>query len=94
MKRFQDCNKIVQIWRYRWYLLIPFQWVWYSYVKPMRIPETAYDDELCLTTITGEEYTPKGKNLWRLLTGMAQGPMNWYYTMEEVKEQLNIDLDK
>jgi hypothetical protein len=63
-------------------------------VKPIRIPETAYDDELCLTTITGEEYVPKGKNLWRLLIGMAQGPMNWYYTMDEVKEQLNIDLDE
>lgn len=25
-KRFQECSKLEQIWRYRWYLLIPFEW--------------------------------------------------------------------
>jgi hypothetical protein len=28
MKRFQECNKLVQIWRYRWYLVIPFIFLW------------------------------------------------------------------
>ena len=25
MKRFQECSWIVKIWRYRWYILIPFR---------------------------------------------------------------------
>ena len=90
-KRFQECNKVVQFWRYRWYLLIPFQYVWYSYLRPMKVPETAYDEELCFTTLTGEEYSPRGKNLWKLLKGMAQGKMNWYYTMEEVEKELDFN---
>jgi hypothetical protein len=28
MKRFQECNKIQKLWRYRWYLLIPFIWIY------------------------------------------------------------------
>lgn len=32
MKRFQECNRIVKIWRYRWYLLIPFKFL-YHYKK-------------------------------------------------------------
>ncbi len=30
MKRFQECSGIVKLWRYRWYLLIPFKWVYYK----------------------------------------------------------------
>lgn len=26
---FQDCNKLIQLWRYRWYLLIPFETIYY-----------------------------------------------------------------
>tara|TARA_R110000772_G_scaffold20466_5_gene56870 strand:+ start:30454 stop:30675 length:222 start_codon:yes stop_codon:yes gene_type:complete len=32
-KRFQECSKIVQIWRYRWYLTIPFEWFYICYIK-------------------------------------------------------------
>lgn len=31
MKKFQDCNNIVKLWRLRWYLMIPvwtFWWAW------------------------------------------------------------------
>ena len=83
-KRFQECNWVEKLWRYRWYLLIPFQYIWYSYIKPMRVPETAYDDELCMTTTTGEEDLPKVKELWCILIGDSQIKMNWVWTSDEV----------
>lgn len=33
--RFQECGKIEQIWRYRWYLGIPFEAV-YNYVRGVK----------------------------------------------------------
>jgi len=90
-KRFQDCNKIVQIWRYRWYLLIPFQYIWFMYVKPFVVKETEMDDDKGHIVDTGEVYNPRGKDLWRLLIGMAQGEMKWYYTSEEVFGKLGLN---
>ena len=37
MKRFQECNSVVKIWRYRHYIYIPFKWLWYKYIKPFNI---------------------------------------------------------
>ena len=88
MSRFQNSSKLVQTWRYRWYVHAAFKWVWHSYVKPIRIPETAYDEELCLMTLTGEEYVPKGENLWSLLKGIAQSNMNWMYDHEDVMAEM------
>lgn len=44
-KRFQECNKIEKLWRYRFYLYIPLQYVFYlirnikSVIKPKQIYE-------------------------------------------------------
>lgn len=85
MKRYQECNKIEKIWRKRWYLLIPFQWFWYSTVVKFKV----YIDEIKDGELvdTGEYEIIRGKNLWSLLKGMAQSKMKWYYTMDEVKER-------
>lgn len=83
-KRFQECNWLEKLWRYRWYLLIPFQYVWYMYIKPFIVRETDLNESSGYIEDTGEVWNPRGKNLWRLLIGMAQSKMKWYYTSEEV----------
>ncbi len=88
MKRFQECNWLEKLWRYRWYIPIPFKYVWYMYIKSFIVRETEMDEEKGHIVDTGEIYNPRGKNLWRLLIGMAQGPMKWYYTTEEVMGKL------
>jgi hypothetical protein len=79
MKRFQQCNKIVKLWRYRWYLLIPFKWLWHSYCFPLPVT----DDETLISV------NLKGKMLWSILIGEAQIKMEWYHTHEEVLESLH-----
>jgi len=87
LKRFQDCNKLEKIWRYRWYILIPFQWVWYSSIIPLKI----YQDKLENNEIihTDECHIIRGRLLWKILKGNIQSNMNWYYTFEEVKETID-----
>jgi Icc-related predicted phosphoesterase len=82
-KRFQECSKIVQLWRYRWYLAIPFQFIYYMYLKPFKV----YKDEIQNRKLihTKEYEIIKGKALWSLLKGKIQYRMNWYYTLEEVR---------
>ena len=70
MKRFQECNKMVKLWRYRWYLLIPFKWCSY-HLK-------------CYFNNDSSEFN--GKTLWHLLIGDAQINMDWTHTQEEVEE--------
>lgn len=73
-KRFQECNKLEKLWRYRWYLLLPFVWL------KMKISISLNDvDDLNLTN----------KNIWRLSKGLMQSKMKWYYTMEEVEASFN-----
>lgn len=79
MKRFQESNKIVQFWRYRWYLLIPFKWFYYMYIQSFIVLND---------TDVNDIYKPRGKNLWKLLKGIAQGNMKWHYTSEEVFEHI------
>jgi len=75
MKRFQECNWLVKGWRYRHYLYIPFKWVYYQYISSFYIT----DDE------TFEDERVGGRMLWKLLIGIAQHDMKWYWTHEEVK---------
>lgn len=84
--RYQDCNRLVKLWRLRFYLIVPMQFLFYNYIKEFRV----YRDELIDDEIvhTDEYDVMRGKNLYRLLLGIAQGKMNWTYTMEEVKEKL------
>lgn len=94
MKRYQDCNWIVKLWRRRHYMYIPFKYVWYTYISPMKIPETEYDEELCMVTVNGKETTPEHKQLWSILVGSAQCDMKWTYTTEEVINLLNQNKDE
>ena len=68
-KRFQECNKLEKLWRYRWYLLLPF--VWLKIKISVLLNDT---DDLNLTN----------KSVWGLSKGLMQSKMNWFYTMEEV----------
>lgn len=90
MKRFQECNKIEKVWRYRWYLPIPFLWVWFSSFQYFRV----YKDEVVdgVFEHTNEYDVMKGKMLWKLLMGDAQIKMNWTYTPEEVMNSIKEKL--
>lgn len=74
-KRFQDCNFIIKLFRLRWYLLIPFKWLFFMYLKPFKVYST--DNE-------NNSFNLKGMMLWKMLIGEAQSKMLWYYTSEEV----------
>lgn len=65
-------------------MYIPFKWVYFMYIKPLTVHETEFNKEKGYIDKTGEVWNPKGKGLWRILIGTAQGDMNWTYTMEEV----------
>ena len=66
MKRFQEVNSIIKVWRYRYYLYIPFKWIWYKYIKPFEVTNDR--------TFIIER--PVDANLWKILVGIAQGKMN------------------
>lgn len=76
-RRFQESSKLVKIWRYRWYIPIPFQWSWMMLKFYLRRGKTE------------DDYYFTGRNLWGILTGSAQVRMKWYYTSEEVFEKIN-----
>ena len=74
------------MWRYRWYILIPFKWIWYSYIRAFKVGVDEVKDGKC--THTDKYEVIHGKDLWRILVGIAQGKMKWYYTWEEVKTRI------
>jgi hypothetical protein len=81
-KRFQECNWLGKMWRCRFYILIPFKYVWFRYVVPFKIgKDEIVNGEL---THTNEYYVERGKNLWRLLVGETHISMGWYFTSDEV----------
>ena len=94
-KRFQECNWLEKVWRYRFYVYIPFKWFYFMYIKPFVVRETTLNEEEGYIEDTDKTWYPKGKELWHILVGSAQCDMNWTYTMEEVfgriKEKHNID---
>ena len=77
MKRFQECNWLVKGWRYRHYLYIPFKWVYYQYTSFYITDDQTYEQERV-----------GGRMLWKLLIGIAQTDMKWYWTHEEVRAKL------
>lgn len=54
--------------------------------SPLKVYKDEFDEETDSLIHTDEYYVIKGKNLWKLLIGIAQGPMKWYHTMEEMEE--------
>ena len=89
MKRFQECNRLVKVFRYRWYILIPFEWLWFRFIKPMKV----WEDDWTGGTLgnTGKYSTPDGKTIWKILLGTAQSRMRWFYTYDEVMKRLHIN---
>ena len=81
MKRFQECNWLEKVWRYRHYMYIPFKWFYYQYISAFYIT----DDE----TFIDEKV--RGKVLFKLLKSIAQLDMKWYHTMEEVRKSFGMD---
>jgi len=77
--RFQECPWYIQVWRYRWYLLIPW-WTVQNKLTPWREEDGSLAKE-------------EPWNTWRvslsLAIGTAQGKMKWYYTLEEVMKSLD-----
>lgn len=85
-KRFQECNKLEQIWRYRFYVPIPFLWIYYSLLGGQKVYIDKFEDGEIIHT---DEYNKIGGNkLWKILIGVQQGKMKWYWTSEEVFEML------
>ncbi len=85
-KRFQECNVIQKLWRLRWYLALPFIWLYYQYLKSFNIGEDEIVDEKLVHT--DRYYRSKGIELWKILIGDIQFKMHWYYTNEEVFDRL------
>lgn len=92
MKRYQECNDFVKLWRKRWYLWACIKWLWFSTIGEFRVFKDEVVDGVSIHT---DEYdVMKGKNLWKLLLGDAQGNMAFYWTHEEVQQkfkQLSCD---
>lgn len=83
-KRFQDCNWLERLWRYRFYLSVVFIYLWRQYVIPLKVvevPDNTY-------------YRPKGKNLWELLIGDAQIKMNWVVEFDSVEHLIKYIKDE
>ena len=71
MKRYQDSNCIVKLWRRRHYVYVPFKFISYK----LRGPQAGFDS-----------WEPTNKQLWGILVGAVQCDMKWTYTTEEVTE--------
>lgn len=84
-KRFQESNKVEQMLRYRFYLYIPFLWVW-NMIKGFRVYRDEIIDGKLVHTNNYNIY--RGRELWKLLIGIQQGSMKWYYTSEEVFDNI------
>jgi len=78
--RFQDCPWYIQVWRYRWYLLIP----WWT-VRGWLTPWLEMDGSL-----SKDEPWNTWEISYSIAIGLAQGEMHWYYTWDEVKERLDF----
>jgi hypothetical protein len=81
-KRFQECNWAEKLWRYRFYILIPFKWAYYNWVKNFTVIDVETNSPE--TPVPYETLTLKGKELWGILIGDAQLKMNWIWTSDEV----------
>jgi hypothetical protein len=90
VKRFQECNKVVKLWRYRWYLALPFLFIW-RMMKVKQIPGHEWDEEK-QEIIETKPMRPTGKLIWRLTIGEVQCRMHWYYTSEEVFDRIDTKL--
>jgi len=80
MKRYQECNFLEKIWRTRWYLVLPFIFL-YEYTK------------YSYKTKTFDKY---GANLiWSINVSILQlDKMNYYWESEEVFSRIKTVIEK
>lgn len=92
MKRFQESNKIVKLLKCCWYIPLPIKWLLYSTIMKFKV----FKDEIIDGEMqhTNQFNVIKGKKLWHLLKGDAQLRMGWYYTHEEVMEEMDNKVKK
>ena len=85
-KRFQDCSKIIKLWRYLWYLGIPFMFLYHK-VKSLKIYEDKEVDGKIIHT--NEHFNASTKLIWRLCLSDAHVKMKWYYKkkLKELKKR-------
>ena len=73
--RFQNKPWYIKLWRYRWYIPIPFKatrsWL-HGLILDIKEPIHSHNRALSF------------KTCWSIHVGMAQGDMEWFYTMDEV----------
>ncbi len=68
----------------RWYLLIPFEYLWFQYIKKINVEkEIINEDKL----ESDGFFELKNHNLWSHLIGSAQIKMKYHYTSDEVFEK-------
>lgn len=91
MKRFQECNKIEKIWRYRWYLTMPFIFI-YRYIKGLKVYETIHKNNRVIDT--GNYHIPNAKTIWKIILGEIHFKMKWYYTDKEVRQMFKNKFKK
>lgn len=70
--RFQNQNWLVRLWRFRHCLPIPF------------VASRIYYREQTREMRDEDDWRMRFVDCWGLATGLAQGSMKWYYTMEEM----------
>lgn len=71
--RFQYQKWYIKLWRYRYYLLIPYRAIIFWWHKPWDHKRDWWGFKIA----------------WKIEIGMAQGKMKWYWTLEEVKKRLD-----
>lgn len=73
-KRFQNQPWYIKLWRFRWYLLIPFEAVYWFLIDEIRQPKDKLDFKIH----------------WSVAIGLAQHRMKWFYTADEVISQFKF----
>jgi len=91
-KRFQECNWLVKLYRYRFYIPIPFKYIWFMYFKKFNVNIDEVDEVNGVLEDSGEIEVIRGDLLWRLLISTSQISMNWFYTTDEVFGKIEKDL--
>ena len=81
--RFQECPWYVRLWRWRYYLLVPFKatkfWIYNKYYY---------------FNIPSEEDYLSFNNCLSIAKGLAQSSMKWYYSFDEVEMRIGLHLTK
>ena len=81
MKRYQECNWIIKLWRRRWYLLAPFKF-FSLYLKGVTVWEDEFVEDILQPT--GRSYRADKRLIWSIVLGDLQTKkMNFYWTREE-----------